>query len=370
MTKQDINEILTNPDALALLGVGELRSLCYKYPYVQAFHLLLVKKLYSIKSPTFETALHMAATYVLDRKFLYDYLHTLSQTKSLPPVVNNQNNDALEIVKEGEAISDNDYDEWVEEIDVDENQENPEQVETSIEADIDERLKAILNRFSNRDENQHLKNAVSRIRNMELGGGRNPKTETEIPEEQRILYLTEDLEEIKEDGLETPDLFSENQTDWEEERLTTSIEFVEDAEEIDSEESTEAEDERLEQLKLAIRKKHIERLRKSVEAYFKLSEEEIETSDEVKVIQDIPSNMSFKEWFGSLRSMNLRDEAETPEPEDQSLEKDEDVMSEALAELLASQGNKERAVQMYQHLILKFPEKKRFFALKIEDLRE
>ena len=58
----------------------------------------------------------------------------------------------------------------------------------------------------------------------------------------------------------------------------------------------------------------------------------------------------------------------TNELAESSLVEDDDLMSEALAELLASQGNKKRAAKMYEHLILKFPEKKRFFAQKIEDL--
>ncbi len=53
---------------------------------------------------------------------------------------------------------------------------------------------------------------------------------------------------------------------------------------------------------------------------------------------------------------------------EKSIEDDDELMSEALAELLVNQGNNVRAIKMYQHLILKFPEKKTFFAQKIKDL--
>lgn len=46
------------------------------------------------------------------------------------------------------------------------------------------------------------------------------------------------------------------------------------------------------------------------------------------------------------------------------------IISETLAELLAQQGRVDKAIEMYQKLVLKYPQKSAFFALKIKDLQD
>ena len=359
MTSQDINEILINPAALALVGLDELKKLQVQFPYSQGFHFLMAKKLIQEKSPAFETGLHMASTYALDRRFLYDYLNNQPKKVQKSFEVNTGNLSKLQLELVEEEEDNQKYDDWVEDIDASEEEDN----RPAIEADIDKRLKAILGKFSHEPEDQHLVTAVNRIRNMELGGETKSTEPVEIPEEQKIFFITDNLSEIKEDGLETVDLID---NDWESIEVKSSIEFIKESE-FSDEESGELENERLERLKFAIRKKHVERLRESVEAYFKLSEEQILAEEENVILGDIPNNVSFKDWFKSLNDKKKfeADDDIHHELAESSLVEDDELMSEALAELLASQGNKGRAVKMYEHLILKFPEKKRFFAKKI-----
>ncbi len=52
-----------------------------------------------------------------------------------------------------------------------------------------------------------------------------------------------------------------------------------------------------------------------------------------------------------------------------SLEQDDEIVSEMLANILALQGHKKQAKAMYEKLCLLFPEKKGYFAAKIEKLR-
>lgn len=46
-----------------------------------------------------------------------------------------------------------------------------------------------------------------------------------------------------------------------------------------------------------------------------------------------------------------------------------DLYSETIAVLYANQGNKQKAIEVYENLILKFPEKSSFFAVQIENLK-
>ena len=53
----------------------------------------------------------------------------------------------------------------------------------------------------------------------------------------------------------------------------------------------------------------------------------------------------------------------------ESIRKNDDIISETLAELLVQQGSRKKAIQMYERLSLIFPEKNSFFAEKIEQLK-
>lgn len=48
----------------------------------------------------------------------------------------------------------------------------------------------------------------------------------------------------------------------------------------------------------------------------------------------------------------------------------DNIVSETLAEILIKQGKKGKAIEVYQKLIWKFPQKKAYFAAQIEDLRK
>ena len=52
-----------------------------------------------------------------------------------------------------------------------------------------------------------------------------------------------------------------------------------------------------------------------------------------------------------------------------SLEENDDMISETLADILAWQGNYKKSIEMYQRLCLLIPEKSDYFAAKIEKLR-
>jgi hypothetical protein len=54
---------------------------------------------------------------------------------------------------------------------------------------------------------------------------------------------------------------------------------------------------------------------------------------------------------------------------ERSLKERKDLASETLAELLISQEQFDKAIEMYKRLILKFPEKSSYFADKIKNLK-
>ncbi len=54
----------------------------------------------------------------------------------------------------------------------------------------------------------------------------------------------------------------------------------------------------------------------------------------------------------------------------ESLQEDPDIATETLADIYAMQGHKDKAIEIYEHLILKYPEKHIYFAAQIDRLKE
>jgi TolA-binding protein len=48
----------------------------------------------------------------------------------------------------------------------------------------------------------------------------------------------------------------------------------------------------------------------------------------------------------------------------------QEVATETLADIYATQGHKDKAIEIYEQLILKYPEKHIYFAAQIERLKE
>ena len=48
----------------------------------------------------------------------------------------------------------------------------------------------------------------------------------------------------------------------------------------------------------------------------------------------------------------------------------DNIVSETLVEILIRQGKKEKAIEVLKKLIWKFPQKKAYFAARIEDLKK
>ena len=68
-------------------------------------------------------------------------------------------------------------------------------------------------------------------------------------------------------------------------------------------------------------------------------------------------------------SLDRKKEPEHEEDLSQQSIKDVEVATERLAEIYTLQGLDSKAIEIYEKLILKFPEKRAYFAEKIENIK-
>lgn len=74
----------------------------------------------------------------------------------------------------------------------------------------------------------------------------------------------------------------------------------------------------------------------------------------------------FTSWLSTLSSIHIEDKEY-----DVNIELDDEApISDTLAQLLVNQGHNEEAIEMYEKLILKYPQKSSFFAAQIAKLKE
>lgn len=95
-----------------------------------------------------------------------------------------------------------------------------------------------------------------------------------------------------------------------------------------------------------------------------VQEDKVKTTDVFDMF--LSQTDGFLKSIGDKKTQGTKDELEW---EDNSTNENEEVASETLADLLAKQGQKSKAIKMYESLSLKFPEKNRLFADKITELK-
>jgi hypothetical protein len=85
---------------------------------------------------------------------------------------------------------------------------------------------------------------------------------------------------------------------------------------------------------------------------------------------------SFTEWLKTMKKIHVADNTAVADQSDSTIQAmaeksntDNEVLTEAMAAVLASQGKAEKAVELYQKLSLLNPAKSAYFASKIEQLK-
>lgn len=312
MTADDLSNYLNSPEQLMNISIEELTKWANKYPYSQHLKYLLWRKARQTDHPLEKTYEQSCAAYTYDRQHLFDLIQNFPNSKE-PEVAT--------IIVEKEVI----------------------------EIDSKEAIATPLTKISNY-----------------------PKTSVEASTENPVV---KDSENLIEEGMRFDNMIEDRQ-------ITLSSDVVKFVDKFMS-------------------------LEKEIVPNKSNIEHNLEQIWEKKIHQDTfiqhepTPKTAFSSWLNTLKAPKVvaqkmddfivpntatkseainkqekaKPKASKPKKDteksgaEKSLEKSEDIFSEHLAELLAKQGHNKRAIQMFEKLILAFPEKSTYFAEKIEKLK-
>jgi hypothetical protein len=371
MNLDQISTRIADPASCLGQEIPALKELTEKYPYSQIFSILYLKELSNHKDFGFEDALQKHAYRISDRMKLYDLIHgeSVNQPESIEESIQTvveklpETETVLEIVEteieekivvetlpkreikvedeevvllanEPETIS-----ETIEVIEVIEEEPKIEKVEV-IESNIEQEIESIndipkkeipveeINLHSdkiNQDDELNLEIISQVVANVY-----NENLENSVPEQKKIEIEEKISEQIE------PEISTIEKADFTEKRSFTSW------------------------LKMGEQPKQTShpKEKENAEEEIKVIEKQIDRIIN-KFIEKEPSiSRPQKEFYSPSKKAK------------ESVNPDSLIYTETLANIFAIQGNFPKAIVAYEHLMLTNPEKKIFFANRIEELKE
>lgn len=374
MTTSEFSDLLKNPSGIHSMSYESLDNLLLQYPYCNGVRMLLLKKYKNDRHSAFERHLALASMYACDRGKLYEFLNasvvanvTAIETKPTeekktkittqlveppavfyykvsenPPALAFQKPLTVEDLTVGYHSSDEDADsnrslsampieEWLQDFE-------PARMGDK-NAPLKKNFK--LSRIPLFEKNMFDFLEDEQLELEEKPQPKNKKSKSPKTQSKEKKTILEDEEELLKQNLK---------------KIQEEFEEIED-EDIDSFiiEKSSINEPALEE-KTAKKKKTKQ-------------PEEKETKEGAK-----PDVFEFFVTQASsfLKSINEKKDGlskkDLDDWDDDSTDEKEEVVSETLADILAKQGQKDKAIKMYEALSLKFPKKSRLFADKIAKL--
>ncbi|WLD24152.1 tetratricopeptide repeat protein [Flavobacterium dauae] len=317
MNAQQYIQWLNNPYQLTADNAAMLKDTISEYPYLQSARALYLKTLNQQRSFLYNSELKKTAAYTTDRDVLFDYIVSEDFITYKPL--------------------------HIEEVDVvDENYIEFKKPEPTLDETIEKRVLDTLVYIENQDKETELIHKIDQISKSKIEANKLEK-ENALIEEEQVLIKEIPSEEIHqlEENLEVgkPLDFSKNDkfsfTEWL--KLTSTQPIQRETEEITSE-NIEPEEKIIVEETVPVKQKNMDLIDRFIETNPKIT----------------PSKSAV------VPSINL-DRHEEEEPF---------YMTETLARIYLEQKKYQKAIQAYEILILKYPEKSSLFANRISDIKK
>lgn len=384
--QQKFLEIITNPYQLDKNTLTFLQKTVEEYPYCQSIQVLLAKNIQEYDKLEFEKQVNKASAYSINRRKFQRYISGKDQAKSVK-IAEDQilSQVALQKEKPKTATKEKSDKQSLLEIvrkrlrDIGERKQTgytePKQNETTGKsAFIDQKKEPVLTDISHTasDENEKTNHLNQLSFEIDIDQLHQIKPlRSFAPERYRAYQINiaeEDTQEqpkqesIEEDTRESPQNITEQEKD---EETVISEEKTPDVA-IKNKEKTE-----------------IPKVKEAEETHAKLPEAVTKEKDKTETtntsferVKGLPGRKpSISELIDKFLKEDPRIKVDKDLPEEQedlssrSTSEDPQIATETLANVYLKQGNKEKALDIYEKLCLKFPQKSSYFAKKIIEIK-
>ena len=306
MNRNDFLQMIENDIPVNRQMIGEVYELINIFPYFQSAHMLLLKGLYDTADVKFENQLRNSAIHVCDREVLYWLLKTKDSSGTEKPYIKRGNDLKTEIVSDTQQT-------------VIESAKNSEYLISEIEKNSNETgLKGNQEELNQTDSHSVM-----------------VATEPDNTEPDGVIFLLEDDISLREEKVffMDPGFSVSDRSDL------LELELDKDTADLSRNEDTIQENPDLE-VKITKKKFQTELIDK-----FIIANPRIEPNKDRSNISGDDISKPFVEEAGGL-------------------------VTETLARIYVNQGYYSKAIDIYEKLSLKFPEKSSYFASQIEKVKE
>lgn len=334
MNAESFAEYLKNPSKLYQLNYQELKSLALQYPYCQNLQWLLLHKSGIDHHRDFEHNLEKTAAGSLDRTLLFQQIKTVldqekpTETLRLDEVLELQDLSKLRLSKEPLP-----------------REEKVQQTSQNKEIPVD----PIVTKSDFKEEEEEELDFSLEIP---------PEKTTELSEEPGSEDTVEKPAMQEQEEQLVPEENSE--VEWE----ISNLESADAEEEVETQVDTE----------------HYPTTERAVNIQNPSLPETYAGEDPIEHTEGPLPKSAFDSWSkyeppqlniktGKKESPKPHKEKDVAKMVEQSVQEKEGLVSETLAAILARQGQTEKAIKMYERLILLFPEKSAYFAAQISKLK-
>ena len=347
LSSESIHQQMRNTSSCSTLHLNELKELMDLYPFASSIVTLYLKSLANDQDLRLSSQLEKYAYQIPNRALLYDLLVT--QTN----VIREEAKAQPEIIQEVSA-----------EISVDDKTVEVEQIALvdPISVEVIPVEKTEEPEFSE-EETEELETLIEPVAKTEVLSAKEIIVEQEVldeGEEESSLNIPHQIEETRElDEVDTMIQSAVISSSYLQLAYPGAVEEVETEENNAPNEESQEEEVVLETIQVLEPSATIEP--KSFTDWLKMGEILDGSSEEPAPEEKKPSFYHFekpkKEFFSPVKKAK------------ESLDENKMPVSETLAQVFALQGNINKAILVYEQLILIFPEKKSFFASQIRNLK-
>ena len=324
MNHHSFTKILDNPSKLKEVDFDALLQLSKQYPFVSIFHTLLAKKAHIEKPYEYDNFLSKAAINALDRKKLYYIIHKKTEKEKEPESVA----DIIEtfIDKKIETPT----------VLLSKEQEN-DTIALNVNSNkIDEPFQIVSP--SNESFTSEIENIEEAAKELEIKNKKDKKQKQKKEDKKKKLKKKTEIDEINTNA-------THSFTNW--------------LRQIDKQRKGNNDA----ALNSSIDEEELEEEYYAGEFEAKLHEEIITETKSTNIIAIPQMPKNWRNNKNDNNEINISDLAE------KSVQKNEHIITETFAKILELQKKYDAAIDAYQTLSLKYPEKSSFFANRISEIK-